>query len=96
MAAWRTRSAATSTWGGGRVLPIPDGMTASNARLPTEDEVRPWFNAVCALWDDQDLYARMAARARAIAAERYSETVSRARHIGYLTSLKGDGRPFEA
>jgi hypothetical protein len=38
----------------------------------------------------------MAARARALAAERYGEAVSRARHVGYLTSLKAGGRPFEA
>lgn len=53
-------------------------------------------DTVGALWDDEDLYARRATRAWDIAAERYSETVSRARHIGYLTSLKGVGRPFEA
>ena len=82
--------------GGGRVLPVPDWMTVGDVRLPSEDEVRPWLDAVCALWDDPDLYARMAARARDLAAERYSETVSRARHVDYLTSRTRGGRPFES
>ena len=80
--------------GGGRVVPVPDWMTVGDPRLPSEDETRPWFEAVCALWDDEDLYARIAARARDIATERYSEPVSRARHIDYLTSRKAGGRPF--
>ena len=33
--------------GGGRVVPIPDWMTAADARVPDEDEVRPWYEAVC-------------------------------------------------
>jgi hypothetical protein len=58
--------------------------------------VRPWYEAVCALWDDEDLYRRVATRAREIATERYSEAVSRARHVGYLTSLKAGARPFDS
>jgi glycosyltransferase involved in cell wall biosynthesis len=80
--------------GGGRVLSLPDWMTATDDRIPTEDEVRPWYEGVCALWDDEDLYRRVATRAREIAAERYSEAVSRARHIGYLTSLRAGACPF--
>jgi hypothetical protein len=56
--------------------------------------VQPWFDAVCALWDDADLYRRMAARAREIAVAHYSEDVSRTRHVDYLTSLQSDRRPF--
>ena len=82
--------------GGGRVVPIPDWMTATDARVPTEEEASPWYDAVCALWDDEDLYQRVAARACAIAAERYSEAVLRARHIDYLTSLRPGFRPFES
>ena len=41
--------------------------------FPSEQEVEPWYEAVCALWDDRALYQAMAARARQIADERYSE-----------------------
>jgi glycosyltransferase involved in cell wall biosynthesis len=84
-----------ATGGGGRVLPVPDWMTVSDPRLPSEEEVRPWLDAVCELWDDQVLYGRVAARARDIAAERYSEAVSRARHLEYLTSRRAGCRPFD-
>ena len=53
--------------GGGRVLPIPAWMTAEKTRLPRESEVQPWYEAVCALWDDSALYRTMAARARELA-----------------------------
>ncbi|MGH9348719.1 MAG: glycosyltransferase [Vicinamibacterales bacterium] len=83
-----------SAGGGGRVLPIPDWLTFKATRLPTEHEVEPWYDAVCALWDDPALYALVAARARAIAEERYSEHVSRKRHLEYFTTLTPDGRAF--
>ncbi len=76
-----------SDGGGGRVLPIPHWLTADTRRLPTEEDIEPWFRAVCDLWDDETLYQSIAARARAIAGERYSETVSRQKHLEYFTSL---------
>jgi Glycosyl transferases group 1 len=82
--------------GGGRVVPIPDWMTADDERLPTEDDVRPWYEAVCALWDDADLYRRFAAQARAIGTKRYDEAAARTRYVSYLTSLKPGARPFES
>ena len=83
-----------SEGGGGRVLPIPDWMTFKTTRLPSEQEVEPWYDAVCALWDDPALYHSVATRARQIAEERYSEDVSRRRHVDYFTSLKPGGRPL--
>jgi glycosyltransferase involved in cell wall biosynthesis len=77
-----------SEGGGGRVLPIPAGMTEKTTALPSEEQVAPWFEAVCALWDDAPLYRAMAERARRIADERYSERVSRMTHLDYFTSLK--------
>ncbi len=77
--------------GGGRVLPVPEWMTFSTTMLPSEPEVEPWFEAVCALWDDQALYQSMAARAHEIAVERYSEDVSRRKHVSYFTKLKPGG-----
>jgi len=38
-------------------------MTYKTTRLPTEEEVQPWFDAVCAVWDDAALYQSMASRA---------------------------------
>jgi hypothetical protein len=80
--------------GGGRVLAVPDWLTFKTMRLPSEQEVEPWYDAVCALWDDPALYHAMATRARQIAEERYSEDVSRRQHVGYFTSLRPGGRPI--
>lgn len=80
--------------GGGRVLPIPEWMTADGARLPSEQEIEPWFAAITALWDDAALYRAVAQRARAIAEARYSEAVSRSRHVDYFTGLRPGARPF--
>jgi glycosyltransferase involved in cell wall biosynthesis len=76
--------------GGGRVVPIPDWMTFKTMRLPSEQEVEPWYDAVCALWDDPALYHAVAIRAHQIAEGRYSEDVSRRRHIDYFTSLRSE------
>ncbi len=73
--------------GGGRVLSIPEWLTVDTTRLPSEQEIEPWFGAVCDLWDDSNVYQSVATRARAIAEERYSEAVSRQKHVQYFTSL---------
>ena len=83
-----------SSGGGGRVLAIPEWMTRDTIRVPSEPEIEPWYDAVCALWDDADLYQSVAARARQIADERYSEEVSRRQHVDYFTSLVPRGRPI--
>ena len=83
-----------SVGGGGRVLPIPAWMTIKTTKLPSEPEVQPWYAAVCALWDDEALYRAVAARAHVIAQERYSERVSRHKHVEYFTSLRRGGRPI--
>ena len=85
-----------SEGGGGRVLPVPDWMTFKTTKLPSEEEVAPWYEAVCTLWDDPALYRSVAARAHQIADERYSETVSRKKHVDYFSSLKPGGRPIAA
>jgi Glycosyl transferases group 1 len=77
-----------SEGGGGRVLPIPDWMTFKTTKLPSEREVEPWYEALCTLWDDPALYRSVAARAHQIAEERYSETVSRKKHVESFASLK--------
>jgi hypothetical protein len=83
-----------SMGGGGRVLPIPQWMTPRSTVLPSEDEIAPWFDAVCAVWDDAALYHAIASRAQNIAADRYSETVSRRKHVDYFTSLTPCANPI--
>jgi hypothetical protein len=83
-----------SEGGGGRVLPIPEWMTDKTTRLPSEAEVEPWYQAVCALWDDAALYHSVAIRARELADERYSEVVSRQKHVDYFTSLTAGCHPL--
>ena len=83
-----------SDGGGGRVLPIPEWMTFKTTKLPSESEVAPWYDAVCSLWDDPAHYRAIASRARQIADERYTEKVSRRKHVDYFTSLKPGGRPL--
>jgi len=82
-----------SQGGGGRVLPIPEWMTFKTTKLPSEEEIQPWFEAVCTLWDDPAHYRSVAMRARQLADERYSERVSRKKHVDYFTSLKPGGHP---
>jgi glycosyltransferase involved in cell wall biosynthesis len=85
-----------SEGGGGRVLPIPGWMTIATTRLPTEEEVEPWYQAVCALWDDAALYHSISTRAHEIAEARYSEVISRRKHVDYFTSLMPGGSPLPA
>jgi len=82
--------------GGGRVLPIPEWMTLETMRLPSEQEVEPWYHAICSLWDDAALYHSVAGRAREIAEQRYSERVSRDMHVRYFTSLTPGCSPLPA
>jgi glycosyltransferase involved in cell wall biosynthesis len=85
-----------SEGGAGRVLPIPDWMTVDSSELPGEADVEPWYDAVCALWDDSALYESMAARGRAMAGARYAEDVSQRRHVDYFTSLTAGQDPLDA
>jgi glycosyltransferase involved in cell wall biosynthesis len=78
--------------GGGRVLPIPAWMTSETARVPDDDEVAPWFDAVCALWDDANLYRSLAARARRLGEMYYGEARSRAQHLEFFTSVTSSHR----
>ena len=82
--------------GGGRVLDIPGWMTTETTIVPSEQEIEPWYEAVCALWDDPGLYDAVAARARKIAEQRYSEHVSRKQHVDYFTSLEPGARPIRS
>jgi glycosyltransferase involved in cell wall biosynthesis len=83
-----------SSGGGGRVLPVPDWMTVDTTQPPAESELQPWYDAICSLWDDAVSYDSVAARARQLADERYSERVSRKKHVDYFASLTPGGQPL--
>jgi len=82
--------------GGGRVLPIPDWMTEAGKDLPSAEEVRPWFDAVCELWDDSERYAEASELARQTGERLYSEEVIRQRYLDYFASLGPGGALFES
>jgi hypothetical protein len=69
-------------------------MTPKDPTIPSAAEVRPWFDAVCALWDDAALYQELSRRARRLAEARYSEAESRRSHLGYLTAPRPGGSVF--
>lgn len=71
----------------GRVLPIPKWMTPSSLRLPSIEEVEPWYRAICELWDDHDRYAAASALARRTAQESYAEPHMRRRYVEFFESL---------
>jgi glycosyltransferase involved in cell wall biosynthesis len=81
--------------GGGLVRAVPEWMTPTGTRIPSEQDLEPWYAAVCGLWDDPPRYEAIAGRAQTIAHGRYSEDVSRARHVEYFTSLDDDAMPFD-
>jgi hypothetical protein len=87
--------AAGSGGDGGVVVPLPEWMTAETTVLPSEEEVEPWYQAVCGLWDDQAAYGDVSARGRRIAGERYAEAVSLRRHVDYFTGLHAGASPFD-
>jgi len=72
----------------GRVLALPSWLTEKSKELPTVEEVRPWFDAICELWDDPVAYHRASDVARQVAARCYSETVLRRRYLGYFASIE--------
>jgi glycosyltransferase involved in cell wall biosynthesis len=80
--------------GGGIVLPLPEWMTAESTELPAPDEVQPWFDAVCGLWDDPVRYELASKRARS-EAERFSEPVLRRRYLDYFESLGSSEQLFD-
>jgi len=78
---------------GGLVLPLPAWLTPEATDLPSPAEVRPWFDAVCHLWDDPASYRAASLRARAVAEQHFAESVMRRRYREYFESL-GPGEPL--
>ncbi|TVQ95311.1 MAG: glycosyltransferase family 1 protein [Desulfovibrionales bacterium] len=63
--------------GGGICLPNPPGCEENHARLPSEEDVRPWFDKLCSLLDDPEKYDRACTRALEAAKPFHPETVRR-------------------
>ena len=82
--------------GAGRVLPLPEWLSEQTQMLPSVQDVQPWFDAVCALWDDADAYAQASAAARATAHRHFSEPVLRQRYLDYFASLDDHESPFDS
>lgn len=80
---------------GGVVLPVPDWLTPETEQLPSIEETRPWFDAVCELWDDPVRYQKASECARATADGRYHETALRRRYCDYFESLGPGGNLFD-
>jgi len=78
---------------GGTVIPLPAWLTSGARELPSTDEARPWFNAICELWDSPAAYTAASARARAEGRARYHESVMRRRYLEYFESL-GKAEPL--
>lgn len=78
---------------GGTVIPLPEWLTPNARELPSSEQVRPWFEAICGLWDSPAAYAGASERARAEAMARYEESVMRRRYLEYFASL-GYGQPL--
>ena len=75
--------------GGGIVIPLPAWLTPQADELPGVDEVRPWFETICELWDSPTAYTAAADRARAEGLARYHESVMRRRYLEYFETLAG-------
>jgi glycosyltransferase involved in cell wall biosynthesis len=72
---------------GGCVLPVPPWLTPTATRLPSAEEVRPWFDAVCRFWDEPALYARASAAARVTAQRYYREDALKRRYRDYFSRV---------
>jgi glycosyltransferase involved in cell wall biosynthesis len=80
--------------GGGVVLPIPEWMTEGGKDLPSVEEVQPWFEAVCGLWDDPARYLEASELARRTGARLYSEEVVLQRFVDFFSSLRSGENPL--
>jgi glycosyltransferase involved in cell wall biosynthesis len=73
---------------GGIVLSLPAALTPESGELPSVSEVEPWFEAVCALWDQPARYREASAKARAFAEQHYGEALMRQRYTEYFEALE--------
>jgi glycosyltransferase involved in cell wall biosynthesis len=72
---------------GGTIIPLPDWLTPTARDLPSPEEARPWFEAICDLWDSEARYADAAERARRQGRRRFDEAMMRRTYADYFESL---------
>ena len=85
------RGALPGTLGGaGVVLPLPERLTSATRSLPTPEEVSPWVEAICRLWDDALWAAELGRKAQA-EAERWAPAAVEPQHAAFFASLAADG-----
>lgn len=70
--------------GAGVVLPLPEWLRPETRTLPAEEELRPWFDAVCRLWDDQALYQSMSIFAKEIATKLYTREALEPQYLRFF------------
>ena len=70
---------------GGVVLPLPGWLETRVDRMPRDEELAPWFDAIVKLWDDRGAYAAASAAALASARALYDEAAQRQRYVDYFT-----------
>ena len=73
--------------GAGRVLALPERLTGKSLEVPEAEEVRPWVDAVCELWDHPDRYATESRRARETAERLYGEAALRNRYLEFFEDV---------
>ncbi|HKA37556.1 MAG TPA: glycosyltransferase [Thermoanaerobaculia bacterium] len=78
--------------GAGRVLSLPERLTGKSLEVPGAEEVRPWVETVCELWDDPAKYTSESQRARAAAERLYGEAALRRQYLDYFTEALRVGR----
>ena len=70
---------------GGIVLGLPNWLTEKSPQLPSEAEIRPWFDAVLRLWDDPEHHAAMVRAAHDVAERCYAPEVIRRAYDSYFS-----------
>lgn len=92
------RGSLPETVGGcGMVLSLPEWLEPSSIQIPDEDEVEPWFQAVCSLWDAPARYEAASLQCRQVAEGLYSEERLRGRYLDYFARVAdgaGEAAPF--
>lgn len=77
--------------GAGVVLSIPDWLTPQSTKIPDEQEVEPWFKAVCDLWDDEERYNSLSRKGRQEALRLYSEDALKSIYLEFFHRVLQEG-----
>ncbi|WP_084605056.1 glycosyltransferase family 4 protein [Desulfonatronum thioautotrophicum] len=75
--------------GGGICLPNPPGCNDDFSTMPTEEQARPWLDAICRLLDDPDEYDKACTLALE-ASKPFHPSLTRQATVDFYTSLFAD------